>query len=146
MSALSELLSRANREQLSMQTITDRMRASGHQIGKDTVWKYMSGRHTVVRTEVLRAFADVFPSLRLAALEKAAGVPPELGQWDPPGEAATLGRRERDALDVIIKAMARGQVDEAGGQLVPFPSPDDFDVEAANRSPEPAGHQDDEPR
>jgi hypothetical protein len=109
MSALSELLTQANKEGLSLQKITDRMRERGHDIGKDTVWKYMTGRHTVVTTAYLRAFVDVFPSLSLAALQRAADMPRDLGQWEPPDEAHALDQREREALEVLIRSMARGK-------------------------------------
>lgn len=140
MSALSELLSRANREKWSYQRITDTMRDRGHDVSKDTVWKYMSGRHTVVRNEVLAAFVDVFPSLRLERLQKAAKVAPELGDWHPPAEARALSSKEREAVEVIIRSMARGHAGE-DGQVLAFPDPEDYDEQAASRSPEPAGHQ-----
>lgn len=154
MSALSELLTRANKEGLSLQKITDQMRERGHDIGKDTVWKYMTGRHSTVTTAYLRAFVDVFPSLDLAALQRAAELPPELGEWQPPAEAAALTQRERDALEVLIRSMARRKAEEASvTQLRPTaagshqgrrPSPAapehaEYDVEAAHISPEPAG-------
>lgn len=152
MSALSELLTQANKEGLSLQKITDRMRERGHDIGKDTVWKYMTGRHSTVTTAYLRAFVDVFPSLNLAQLQRAAEVPRDLGEWEPPDEAHALDQREREALEILIKSMARGKA--PGVQAVPTrrerlnaaieelagaPHQAEYDVEAAHISPEPAG-------
>lgn len=111
MSALSELLQGANKESLSMQKITDRARTRGHDIGKDTIWKYMTGRHgKTVQREHLEALADVFPGVTLQSLEEAAKLPPDLGDYTPPPEARALSRDERDAVTTIIKSMARGKV------------------------------------
>lgn len=138
MSALSELLTQANKERLSTQKITDRMRELGHDIGKDTVWKYMTGRHTTVTTAYLRAFVDVFPSLRLGQLQRAADLPADLGDWEPPEEAHALTQRERDALEVLIRSIARGKT--AAGAVLPLRSAEDGGHqvrEAAMEEPRP---------
>lgn len=109
MSTLSDLLAQANADGLSTQRVTDLMRQRGHRIGRDTVWRYLTGRHTTVSDSYLRAFIDVFPGLDLNELRRAAEIPPDLGTWEPPAEAHTLNQREREALDVIIKSMARGK-------------------------------------
>lgn len=142
MSELSELLKQANREGLSVQKITDLIRGAGHEMGHDTVWRYMSGRHgRIVDDRYLQAFADVLP-VRLTALRSAAAVPPDLGPYEPPVEANALDKAERKALDTLIRAIARGR---GLAQVVEFPhhgldaDVDDFDVEAASHSPEKAG-------
>lgn len=121
MSALSELLTAANREDLSYDRIATLARKNGHQIGRDTVWKYMTGRHGAVSQPYLRAIASVLP-VNIDAMESAAGVPRDLGPYRPPPEAAALDTDERDALDVLIKgiAAARGAQRRAEYDLAAF--------------------------
>lgn len=118
MSALSELLSRSNPDGWSAQAIAEKARARGHTIGHDTVWKYMSGRHGQVSEPYLRALADVLP-VRYEALRRAAQIPANLGNYQPPAVADALNKREREALDVLIRAMAKGKV-IAAENVVPF--------------------------
>lgn len=122
MSELSELLTRANTEELSVQRLTDQMRARGHTIGRDTVWRYLTGRHAGVSDDYLKAFVDVLPGLDLDELRRAAALPPDLGTWEPPAEARSLDQRERDALDVLIKSIARGKTADA--KVVPLGLPE----------------------
>ena len=110
MSALSDLLSQANSDGLSTQRLTALMRERGHRIGRDTVWRYLTGRHTTVSDLYLRAFVDVLPRLHLDELRRVSAVPPDLGAWEPPPEAHALSQREREALDVLIKSMAQGKI------------------------------------
>lgn len=115
MSALSEMLAQANTEGWSVQKVTDRARHLGHDIGRDTVWKYMSGRHGPVQEKYLRAFADVFPKVKLTNLRSAAAAPADFGEWVPPVESRALNAHERNALSLIIKAMVRAKVDALAG-------------------------------
>lgn len=114
MSALSELLQQSNPEGLSVAAIAEKARAKGHEIGHDTVWKYMSGRHGRVADPYLRALSDVLP-VRFEELRRAAKLPANLGDYVPPPEASALDRKERAALDVLIRSIAQGKVAAASG-------------------------------
>lgn len=105
------MLTAANIEGLSYAQIEARAAASGFKISHGTANVYMNGKHGRPNRRHLAALAAVFPSLKLADLLRAADLPPDYGPYEPPEEASALSRPERDALDTIIKAMARSRAD-----------------------------------
>ena len=107
MSALSELLQQRNREELTPRAISTRARAAGYSLSPDTAWKYLTGRHGTPTDAALEALAAVLP-VKLRDLQRAAGIVTEdLGPYVPPDEASRLGRRERAAVDEIVRLLAR---------------------------------------
>jgi hypothetical protein len=146
MSALSELLLQANAEGLSYQRIEDRARERGAQLSHGTAHKYMTGQHPPrAARDVLRAFTVVFPSLTMKALEAAADLPTDLGNYVPPAEANALTRKEREALNVLIRSIAQGRgMSRAALAVVPtFPDANVYDRTAADEQKESGGQ--DEP-
>lgn len=139
MSELSDLIDAAAGD-MPVRAIADRAKELGHTISPDTVWKYRTGQHPAkVNDDYLKAFADVFPKLRLAQLRRAALIPPDLGEWDPPREVHSLNKPEREALELIIKSMAVGK---AARRLIVVPEvhdPEDFDAKAALNEAQDAG-------
>lgn len=117
MSALSELIQAANADDWSVDRMYARARELDLQVSRDAIWRYSSGRNRTVDEMVLRAFAAIFPALRIDDLMRAAQIPPRLGNWSPPKEANLLDEDERAALNTIIKSMAAGKssVDLAAG-------------------------------
>lgn len=109
MSALSEMLTAANRDGLPYTEIERRARDAGFKLSHGTAHVYMTGRHGTVSRKYLEAFVAVFPSLKLDELVAAAQLPPDLGPYVAPEVAAALSRSERDAIDTIIKSMASGK-------------------------------------
>src|SRR5947209_6495696 len=105
MSALSDLLVRANTGGLSARAIARQAQEAGFSINHDTAARYLRGDHGRPDEETLRAFAHVLP-VRLAELRAAAQLPAEETEpYQPPAEASRLSRRQRRAVDEIIRAM-----------------------------------------
>ena len=105
MSALSELLVQANTTGLSARSIARQAQESGFSINHDTAARYLRGDHGRPDEETLRAFASVLP-VRLSELRVAAQLPAEETEpYRPPAEASRLSRRQRRAVDEIIRAM-----------------------------------------
>jgi transcriptional regulator with XRE-family HTH domain len=105
MSALSELLSSANEKRLSARAVARLAQAAGHTLNHDTAARYLRGDHGKPDESTLVALAEVF-DVPLSALRDAAGLPSELTEpYQPPVEASRLTRRQRLAVDEIIRAM-----------------------------------------
>ena len=106
MSALSDALNEANRENWSAAEIA---RRSGDLIHRATAANVMRGKHaTNPSEEVLQAFADVF-RIPVQDLRELAGQPAgESDPYVPPAEAARLDARQRRAVDEIIRSMVSG--------------------------------------
>jgi transcriptional regulator with XRE-family HTH domain len=105
MSGLSELLSEANKSGMSARAVARLARDRGHSLNHDTAARYLRGDHGVPDEATLVAFADVL-GVSLARLRTAAGLPAELTTpYTPPAEASRLTRRQRRAVDEIIRAM-----------------------------------------
>ncbi len=105
MSALSDLLVRSNPEGLSARRIALLAKEAGYRINHDTAARYLRGDHGMPDEETLRAFASVLP-VRLAELRAAVRLPAEETEpYRPPAEASRLSRRQRRAVDEIIRAM-----------------------------------------
>jgi transcriptional regulator with XRE-family HTH domain len=105
MSALSDLLVQANTEGLSARAIARLAKDAGYRINHDTAARYLRGDHGRPDEETLRAFASVLP-VRLTELRAAARLPTEQTEpYQPPAEASRLNRRQRRAVDEIIRAM-----------------------------------------
>lgn len=108
MSALSELLTNANTNGWSYEVIAEKAQERGHRLSRDTAWRYMTGRQREVAEQYLRALADVL-GLPWEAARQAAQLPADLGEYRPPAEANALSQPEREAVDLLIKAIARGR-------------------------------------
>lgn len=105
MTALSELLAKSNRSGLSARAIARAARERGHSINHDTAARYLRGDHGRPDEATLVAFADVL-RVPLARLRVAADLPAEqTAPYTPPAEASRLTRRQRRAVDEIIRAM-----------------------------------------
>ena len=115
MSALSELLREANTAGLSARAVARSAQAHGHTMNHDTAARYLRGAHGTPDEETLLAFSDVF-GVALTDLRAAAGLPAEVTEpYRPPIEASRLNRRQRRAVDEIIRAML--DVPAASGHL-----------------------------
>ena len=119
MSALSDLLTRANTAGMSARAIARQARQAGFRINHDTAARYLRGDHGRPDEETLRAFAGVLP-VTLTELRAAAQLPAqETEPYQPPAEASRLNRRQRRAVDEIIRAMLEptaGGVTELDGR------------------------------
>jgi transcriptional regulator with XRE-family HTH domain len=122
MSALSELLVRANANGLSARSIARQAQEAGFKINHDTAARYLRGDHGRPDEETLQAFANVLP-VRLSELRAAARLPAEETEpYRPPVESSRLNRRQRRAVDEIIRAMlepSARQVTELGNRQKP---------------------------
>lgn len=122
MSALSELLKqRVATQKIGVREIARRAQDRGHSLSHGTVSKYLSGQHPEVPAEeTLRAFHDVL-DIPLEQLRKAAGLPAGApGPYTPPSEADRLDLDQREAVDQIIRLLARKSV--MGNAQHPAPS------------------------
>ena len=105
MKSLSELLQAANTEGLSARSIARQAQALGYSLNHDTAARYLRGDHGRPDEDTLLALASVL-KLPLAPLRKAAQLPSEVTEpYRPPAEASRLSRRQRRAVDEIIRAM-----------------------------------------
>ena len=105
MTRLSEVLREANATGLSARGVARVARERGYSLNHDTAARYLRGDHGRPDEATLVAFADVL-SVDLAALRLAADLPAELTTpYVPPAEASRLNRRQRLAVDEIIRAM-----------------------------------------
>ena len=105
MSALSELLGSLNTDGLSARALARLAQQAGHTLNHDTAARYLRGDHGRPDESTLVALAAVLGA-PLADLRTAAGLPSELTTpYTPPAEASRLTRRQRLAVDEIIRAM-----------------------------------------
>jgi hypothetical protein len=104
-SALSDVLRAANSAGLSARALAKQAQQDGFTLNHDTAARYLRGDHGRPDEETLRAFASVLP-VGLAELRAAAQLPSqEVAPYVPPAEASRLSRRQRRAVDEIIRAM-----------------------------------------
>jgi hypothetical protein len=105
MSGLSELLTEVNGGRLSGRAIARLARDRGHTLNHDTAARYLRGDHGTPDEATLIAFADVL-EVSMSRLRAAAGLPSDAtAPYTPPPEASRLSRRQRRAVDEIIRAM-----------------------------------------
>jgi hypothetical protein len=103
--ALSDLISAHNQGRRSARALARDARERGHSLNHDTAARYLRGDHGKPDEATLVAFADIL-EIPLARLREAAGLPSELTEpYVPPAEASRLTRRQRLAVDEIIRAM-----------------------------------------
>lgn len=90
-----------------------------------TIDKCMNGRHGKVEEPTLHALSEYF-DIPLEDLRKAAGVPAgEAQPWTPPPEADRLNRRQRDALDEMIRSIVASSTSRPVGRDVPTDDTED---------------------
>jgi transcriptional regulator with XRE-family HTH domain len=105
MSGLSEALHAANRHGLSARALARSARERGYTLNHDTAARYLRGDHGTPDEATLVAFAEVL-DVPLRKLRAAASLPSETtAPYVPPAEASRLTRRQRRAVDEIIRAM-----------------------------------------
>jgi transcriptional regulator with XRE-family HTH domain len=105
MSALSDVLTTANTERLSARQLSRRARERGFTLNHDTAARYLRGDHGRPDESTLQALSTVL-QVDLSVLRKAAGMPfDRTDPYQPPAEASRLSRRQRRAVDEIIRAM-----------------------------------------
>jgi hypothetical protein len=105
MSGLSDLLQSVNSGRLSARAIAREAQERGHTLNHDTAARYLRGDHGKPDEATLVALSEVM-AVPLKRLRTAAGLPDELTTpYIPPAEASRLTRRQRLAVDEIIRAM-----------------------------------------
>jgi transcriptional regulator with XRE-family HTH domain len=103
--ALSDLLVASNKAGLSARAVARKARESGYSLNHDTAARYLRGDHGVPDEATLIALSDIF-GVSMRELRKAADLPSETtAPYVPPAEASRLTRRQRKALDEIIRSM-----------------------------------------
>ena len=105
MSALSELLQAENSKGLSARAISQAARELSFTLNHDTAARYLRGEHGTPDESTLRAFSAVL-GISLSKLRRAASLPADVTEpYQPPAEADRLNRRQRRAVDEVIRAM-----------------------------------------
>jgi transcriptional regulator with XRE-family HTH domain len=105
MSALSDLLNEANSGKLSARSLARAAQAAGFTLNHDTAARYLRGDHGRPDEVTLVALSKVL-RIPLARLRAAAALPAgETEPYRPPAESSRLSRRQRRAIDEIIRAM-----------------------------------------
>lgn len=137
---LSEFLQAANRGGLSAREVARRARARGHTLNHDTAARYLNGNHGAPEETTLVAFADVL-DIPLKQLREAAGLPTDTTDpYVPPREASRLTRRQRRAVDEVIRSML-----EPTGRRVAPTELDPRRTGATHPTPRAARHGEPEP-
>jgi transcriptional regulator with XRE-family HTH domain len=157
MTALSQLLADANSGGLSARAIARAAREQGHTLNHDTAARYLRGDHGRPDEATLTAFAEVL-DISLASLRAAADLPTELTTpYEPPPEASRLSRRQRRAVDEVIRAMLNpaaaalpdGLPDEqpagVGPRLTPMPTAHAAPASEGAQAAQAARHGESEP-
>jgi transcriptional regulator with XRE-family HTH domain len=104
-SALSALLVARNTDGISARAVARRAQELGHTLNHDTAARYLRGDHGLPDEATLIALAAVF-RIPLRELRDAANLPSEAtAPYVPPPEASWLSRRQRRAVDEVIRAM-----------------------------------------
>jgi transcriptional regulator with XRE-family HTH domain len=138
---LSELLVASNRSGLSARAIARRAQERGHSLNHDTAARYLRGDHGTPDEGTLVGFADVL-DVPLRALRAAANLPSEATEpYVAPIEASRLTRRQRRAVDEIIRAMLEPTASTSaaeGASVAELPARDTSSRRAARHGePEP---------
>jgi transcriptional regulator with XRE-family HTH domain len=109
-SALSELLQASNSGGLSARTIARNAREHGFTLNHDTAARYLRGNHGRPDESTLQALSKVL-KVPMTKLRAAAALPDEVTEpYRPPVEASRLNRRQRRAVDEVIRAMLQPSV------------------------------------
>jgi transcriptional regulator with XRE-family HTH domain len=104
-SALSELLQASNSAGLSARTIARNARELGFSLNHDTAARYLRGSHGSPDESTLQALSKVL-KIPMTKLRAAAALPDEVTEpYRPPAESSRLSRRQRRAVDEVIRAM-----------------------------------------
>jgi transcriptional regulator with XRE-family HTH domain len=126
MSALSDLLNDANSHGLSARSLARNAQAAGFSLNHDTAARYLRGDHGRPDEATLLALAKVL-RVPLTRLRAAASLPAEETEpYRPPAEASRLNRRQRRAVDEIIRAML---------EAAPAPKVGDLEARRARHKP-----------
>ena len=108
-------------EKMSAREVARRARERGHTLNHDTVARYVRGDHGIPDEATLRALSDVL-RIPMSQLRAAANLPSESTElYVPPPEASRLSRRQRRAVDELIRSMvepSRTARSEASGTTV----------------------------
>src|SRR4051812_23446592 len=105
MTALSDLLVARNTSGYSARAVARRAQQLGHTLNHDTAARYLRGDHGLPDEATLIALAAVL-RVPLRELREAANLPSEATTpYVPPPEASRLSRRQRRAVDEVIRAM-----------------------------------------
>lgn len=119
MSALSDVLNGANTAGLSARSLARNAQAAGFSLNHDTAARYLRGDHGRPDEATLLALGKVL-RIPLTRLRAAAALPAdETEPYRPPTEASRLSRRQRRAVDEIIRAMLvplPGEIGELAAQ------------------------------
>ena len=123
MTALSDLLAEANGGERSARALAREARERGYTLNHDTAARYLRGDHGAPDEATLVAFSDIL-QIPLRKLRHAAGLPDEMtAPYEPPPESSRLNRRQRKAVDEVIRAMldTSGAAADAKGKVTRLP-------------------------
>jgi len=119
MSALSDLLNEVNGGKLSARKLARAAQAAGFSLNHDTAARYLRGDHGRPDEATLLALSKVL-RIPLSRLRTAASLPSgETEPYRPPAESSRLNRRQRRAIDEIIRAMLESTTINQPDELAP---------------------------
>jgi len=143
MTALSELLQASNTANLSARTIARSAQELGFSLNHDTAARYLRGNHGTPDESTLQALSKVL-KVPMTKLRTAAALPDEVTEpYRPPAESSRLNRRQRRAVDEVIRAMLQPSttgkpVTELGSKRVSKAAPKTAPKAAATAAPKTA--------
>lgn len=137
MSGLSEAITAANVQGLSGRAIARLAQEHGYTMNHDTAARYLRGDHGTPDEATLVAFAEVL-EVPLRKLRAAANLPSETtAPYVPPAEASRLSRRQRRAVDEVIRAMLEARPERGTAEVSELPGPRRAPSRRAARHGEP---------
>lgn len=105
-------------------------------LGESTGTAYLNGRHGTVSTDSMEKIHEAYPTITVAAMRQALGLPAEARRWTPPDEANLLDPEVQDAISVLIKALVKSG---GGRDVAQGPAPN---TQAGGDTPTAAGAPD----
>lgn len=106
MSALSERIAEANRENLSSRGVVRRAGEFGIHVSHGTVANILKGNHGTPEDNTLRALARVF-NIPFSELRQLVGLGAIDEPWEPPEASARLSARQRRLVESLIHELVR---------------------------------------
>jgi transcriptional regulator with XRE-family HTH domain len=105
-SALSDRIAAANRDNLSSRGISSRAAEFGIRVAHGTFANILNGTHGTPEDKTLRALSKVF-QIPFGELRRLSGLTPTEEPWTPPGVAARLSPKQRKIVESLINELVR---------------------------------------
>lgn len=106
MSALSERIAKANRDNLSSRDVVKRAAGFGIRVSHGTVANILKGSHGTPEDNTLRALGRVF-DIPFPEMRQLVGLGVTDEPWEPPEVAARMSPKQRRLVESLIHELVR---------------------------------------